>query len=68
MVLEENKIEAILVNLKYWWGCNKGIPFLDFHKIVSKVQHASKDIHATVKALFMEINYVIILEPRVVFI
>ena len=55
--------------LKDWICAKKGIPFTDFHKNVSKVQHASKGISA-VKALFKPINKLLGRrpEPKLIFV
>ena len=42
MLLEEDKIESVLAKLKEWGQTKRGIPFTEFHKNVSKVQHALK--------------------------
>ena len=57
VVLEEDKIEAVLAKLKEWSRSKRGISFADFHKHVSKVQQTSKGIPA-VKALFTPVNKV----------
>ena len=69
MMLEEEKIESILAKLKEWSRARRGIPFLEFHKNISRVQHASKCI-PVVKALFTPINKVLGIrpEPKLVFI
>ena len=61
------KAKAILATLKDWSQSKRGIPFSDFHKTISKLQHASKGI-PTVKALFTVINRVIDKDPKTAFI
>ena len=62
MVLEEDEIEAVLAKLKEWSQTKRDILFMEFHKNVSKVQHASKGI-PTVKALFTPVNRVLGIRP-----
>ena len=50
-----------------WCLTKRGIPFADFHKSISKVQHALKGI-PVVKTLFTVFNQLIAVEPKVVFI
>ena len=37
MVLEKDKIEAVLAKLNEWSQTKRGIPFAEFHENVSKV-------------------------------
>ena len=68
-VLEDKKIEAILVTLKEWSQSKRGIPFSEFHATFSKVQHASKGMIPALKVLCV-INLVlgIMPEPKTVLI
>ena len=63
MVLEEDTIEAVLAKLKEWSRTKRGIPFAEFHKNVSKVQHASKGIPVD-KALFTPISRMLSIWPE----